>query len=176
MTLTYGTAKDEIKTHVYSSWVDGLANGYNQRNQSTGAVELVSPLVFKTRGYEDIYVPEMRFAWLQNYLNVDTGQHFAHFRMATVDRRNNTMRGSRPECGVRYTHRGIITVGLYLSKSAFKEEDDTFLVEMMLNIFQRPKTTEDQVWFRDPHPEPQKELDSFFLNTIFVRYQFDEIT
>lgn len=171
--LTTAQAREEIKTHLWVEWEDGLENGYTYLNQVSCEEVTVDPAVFKVNGSGEVYTPELKFENDISYDRLDQGKHLVRFSdrsTGTEDLDHRSLESVR-----RMRNRGLIIVDVYYSITAYTQEDADFIEPLLQNIFRRKQTNSAMVKFWNSRIISQAPIVNYFHTTIFADYRFDEL-
>lgn len=173
--LTHDQAIEDIRSHLQDSWVDGITNGFQVRDQSTHDMVTVPPIQFRNILSDEDYTPAIKYDVVKA-VEPDGGEHFIYPLIKTVNTNQTTIRAS-DECGERITTVGMVELFLYLSKTSHSQDQEDFLTKLLLKIFRRKQTSENQVWFKkDARITCIEPYSGFYRRVLFTSFRFDEIT
>lgn len=165
MSINHYDAHDEMRTRFYDAWIDGLANGLPLLDPP------LSTPVFK-RSNGDVYTPEAVWQNVERIDPNDNGVHWIRFSAVEFQFTQSGFRGIGN--GVPYTGEGIVTVQIFLSKSAYETVDEKALGLIAQSAFVT-KSTDTCVWYRSPTINPLPPEENHFRVNVTAEYSYDSV-
>lgn len=155
VSLSYGTAKDEVKELFFDAWTTGLS---------------ASSVVFKKINTNVAYVPEIDWHNVEERELNDNGKHWCRFNMYNNVRYQQTL-GSY---NTVFESLGIVVARLFLSKSSYTTEQHNLLAEICESAFTKTRT-QSCVWFRNATIVDLPPTENYFRCDVTAEYIYDAI-
>ena len=182
--LTPSQAEDDVKALLWAKWQEGLEVGYRSVNQQTCKRQVIDKRVFRIGGiYEatptheigEIYLPELAWERQDVDLEIDNGKHLARVIVETVSNRLADNRTRTENSLLRERNRGLVTVQIFYSPSAYYDEDNQYLTSMVRQIFRRRKSSPDMVRFVRANIVKQPKSGTYYQTNVFAEFEYDEL-
>ena len=182
--LTPAQAEDDIRSLLWEKWQEGLEFGYQSVNQQTCELEIVEPRIFRIGGiYEatetqpvgEIYSPELAWERQDINLKIDEGKHIARVAIEHVSNRLADKRTLAENSLLRERNRGLVTVQIFYSPSAYYDEDNQYLTLMVRQIFRRRKTSPNMVRFVRANIAKQPKSEIYYQTNVYAEFEYDEL-
>lgn len=161
MTAASRTAKSEIRTHFFTAWKDGLANGLPNSTPPLAA------LVFNDDG-GTAYSPEVFWQNVESIENLPKDRHFALFSTSDIRTIRRTVAGAQKS---KFTTYGVGLTRLYFSRRTYKTADEDFLCAICQETFLGKR--KDSVIFRNVTIQEAKPEEAFFRADVHFEYDYD---
>ena len=173
--LTHDEAIEDVRCHLQEAWTKGVRDGIEVRDQSTHKMVTIEAPEFANIAKDETYLPKVRYDVIKTE-EPDGGEHFIYPLIKTVNANQTTIRATQ-ECGERITTVGMVELCLYLSKLSHTQPQEDFITKLLLQIFRRKQTKENQVWFKkDARITCINPSSGFYRRVLFTTFRFDEIT
>ena len=182
--LTPAQAEDDIRSLLWEKWQEGLELGYRSVNQETCQLEIVEPRIFRIGGIRqgtetkeagEVYLPELAWERQDINLKIDEGKHIARVMVEPVSNRLADKRTLAENSLLRERNRGLVTVQIFYSPSAYYDEDNQYLTLMVRQIFRRRKTSPDMVRFVRANIAKQPKSEIYYQTNVYAEFEYDEL-
>lgn len=161
--LTYVEAKDDIRSHFKTFWDNAIANGYTD----------IPFHEFYRAGGVVPYAPTIYWHNVQKNTENDFGVHFIRFLSYTVASKQRGFSGGRiEEVGTKIETRGIAIVELYISKTAYSNDDENTLMMIAHRAFLKQRTT-GGVCFMNAAVHELEPEQHYFRTNVTTQYVYD---
>jgi len=182
--LTPAQAEDDIRSLLWEKWQEGLEFGYQSVNQQTCELEIIEPRIFRVGGiYEEtqtqdageIYLPKLAWERQDVNLRIDEGKHIARVMIEPVSNQLADKRTLAENSLLRERNRGLVTVQIFYSPSAYYDEDNQYLAPMVRQIFRRRKTNPSMVRFVRANIAKQPKSEIYYQTNVYAEFEYDEL-
>lgn len=168
--LNHQKAKDEMRSLFKTRFDDYWANGLPNEDPA------VAPPQFRKLGETvDTYKPEIKWKNIEKADHNDNGVHWLRFASRNLLKRQKSLAGGRQQAvGTSYTTKGLITVELYFSKSAYQTQDEDVLSLITERCFVQANTS-CGVWFRNTIIVELEPEENHFRSNVLTEFEYDSV-